>query len=148
MGFALLETFLGVSAIFLSQKVLKILVVSSRESYFLLKNFGTSFILVNYEFDCRLNLSCFILCYTSIYTKYSIMMYLQIFLLMENRLGPMAAMFKYSPFTTYTVSVPPQKIQFSSSIRQDWLTKETKDVNIFSDNASLFILSLPCIHFS
>uniref|UniRef100_A0A6P6GA43 1-phosphatidylinositol-3-phosphate 5-kinase n=1 Tax=Ziziphus jujuba TaxID=326968 RepID=A0A6P6GA43_ZIZJJ len=43
-------------------------------------------------------------------------------------LGPMAAMFRYSPVTTYTVSVPAQKIPFSNSIRQDWLTKETKDV--------------------
>lgn len=57
---------------------------------------------------------------------------------MLNRLGPMAAMFRYFPVTAYTVSVPAQKIPFSNSIRQDWLRKETKDVNIFSDNASPF----------
>ncbi|GLU06835.1 hypothetical protein SLE2022_238250 [Rubroshorea leprosula] len=34
-------------------------------------------------------------------------------------LGPMAAMFKYSPVATYTVSLPPQKLEFSNSIRTD-----------------------------
>ncbi|XP_048424756.1 putative 1-phosphatidylinositol-3-phosphate 5-kinase FAB1D isoform X2 [Pyrus x bretschneideri] len=43
-------------------------------------------------------------------------------------LGPMVALFKYSPVTTYTVSVPPLKLPFSSSIRQDWLMKETQNV--------------------
>ncbi|KAM1105758.1 hypothetical protein ACFX1X_002743 [Malus domestica] len=45
-------------------------------------------------------------------------------------LGPMVALFKYSPVTTYSVSVPPLKLPFSRSIRQDWLMKETQNVNM------------------
>ncbi|KAJ6762052.1 1-PHOSPHATIDYLINOSITOL-3-PHOSPHATE 5-KINASE FAB1D-RELATED [Salix koriyanagi] len=39
-------------------------------------------------------------------------------------LGPMAAMFKYSPVTTYNVSLPPQKLEFYHSIRLHGLKKE------------------------
>ncbi|KAH8480245.1 hypothetical protein Peur_062881 [Populus x canadensis] len=39
-------------------------------------------------------------------------------------MGPMAAMFKYSPVTTYNVSLPPQKLEFYHSIRLDGLKKE------------------------
>lgn len=47
------------------------------------------------------------------------------------RLGPMVAMFKNSPLTIYTVSVPPLKLPFSNSIRQDWFAKEIKNVSYF-----------------
>ncbi|KAL5560023.1 hypothetical protein UlMin_036234 [Ulmus minor] len=38
--------------------------------------------------------------------------------------GNMVAMFKYSSVATYTVSVPPQKLQFSNSIKQEVPMKE------------------------
>lgn len=40
----------------------------------------------------------------------------------------MIAMFKYSQVTTYTVSMPPQKLEFSNSIRGDWLEEELENV--------------------
>ncbi|XP_038697035.1 putative 1-phosphatidylinositol-3-phosphate 5-kinase FAB1D [Tripterygium wilfordii] len=43
-------------------------------------------------------------------------------------LGCMIAMFRYSPVTTYTVSLPPQKLEFRSSIRQEWLKREFENV--------------------
>ncbi|CAK7323608.1 unnamed protein product [Dovyalis caffra] len=43
-------------------------------------------------------------------------------------LGPMAAMFKYSPVTTYTVSLPPQKLEFHHAIKLDGLKQEFLDV--------------------
>ncbi|KAK8552386.1 hypothetical protein V6N12_040983 [Hibiscus sabdariffa] len=43
-------------------------------------------------------------------------------------LGPMVAMFNYSTFTTYTVSMPPQQLEFSRSIRPDWLKEEFENV--------------------
>ncbi|KAM5562076.1 putative 1-phosphatidylinositol-3-phosphate 5-kinase FAB1D [Rosa sericea] len=43
-------------------------------------------------------------------------------------LGPMVAMFKNSPVTIYTVSVPPLKLPFSNSIRQEWFAKEIENV--------------------
>ncbi|KAE8666387.1 putative 1-phosphatidylinositol-3-phosphate 5-kinase FAB1D-like isoform X3 [Hibiscus syriacus] len=43
-------------------------------------------------------------------------------------LGPMVAMFSYSTVTTYTVSVPPQRLEFSRSIIPDWLKEEFKNV--------------------
>ncbi|KDP34673.1 hypothetical protein JCGZ_11021 [Jatropha curcas] len=51
-------------------------------------------------------------------------------------LGPMAAMFKYSPVTTSTVSLPPQKLEFSHSIRYDWLKREFE--NVYSKGRLLF----------
>ncbi|XP_022718206.1 putative 1-phosphatidylinositol-3-phosphate 5-kinase FAB1D isoform X1 [Durio zibethinus] len=44
-------------------------------------------------------------------------------------LGPMVAMFSYSSVTTYTVSVPTQQLEFSKSIRQDWLKEEFENVH-------------------
>lgn len=44
------------------------------------------------------------------------------------RLGHMVAMFRYSSVATYTVSMPPQKLEFSGAIRQEWLSKETQNV--------------------
>lgn len=43
-------------------------------------------------------------------------------------LGPMVAMFSYSLVTTYTVSMPPQQLEFSESIRPDWLKEEFENV--------------------
>lgn len=39
-------------------------------------------------------------------------------------LGPMVAIFKYSSVTTYTVSLPPQMLEFNDSVRADWLKNE------------------------
>lgn len=44
------------------------------------------------------------------------------------RLGPMVAMFKYSPVTTYAVSVPPHKLEFNNSIQPDLLYIEIENV--------------------
>ncbi|XP_011038183.1 PREDICTED: putative 1-phosphatidylinositol-3-phosphate 5-kinase FAB1D [Populus euphratica] len=43
-------------------------------------------------------------------------------------LGPLAAMFKYSPVTTYTLSLPPQKLEFHPTIRPDGPEQEFHDV--------------------
>ncbi|KAF8018264.1 hypothetical protein BT93_H3225 [Corymbia citriodora subsp. variegata] len=43
-------------------------------------------------------------------------------------LGPLVAMFRYSPVTTYTISMPPQKLEFNSSIRSEWFAKEVEKV--------------------
>lgn len=43
----------------------------------------------------------------------------------------MVAKFKYSTVAIYNVSVPPQKLEFSNSIRQEWLRKETENVRLF-----------------
>ncbi|GLU16427.1 hypothetical protein SLE2022_328620 [Rubroshorea leprosula] len=43
-------------------------------------------------------------------------------------LGPMVAMFKYSSVASYTVSLPPQKLEFNNSIRSDWLKEECEKV--------------------
>ncbi|KAG5233261.1 1-phosphatidylinositol-3-phosphate kinase FAB1D [Salix suchowensis] len=43
-------------------------------------------------------------------------------------LGPLAAMFKYSPLTTYTMSLPPHKLEFHLTIKPDGLKKELHDV--------------------
>lgn len=43
----------------------------------------------------------------------------------------MVAKFKYSTVAIYNVSVPPQKLEFSNSIRQEWLRKETENVCLF-----------------
>lgn len=45
----------------------------------------------------------------------------------------MAAMFKYSPVATYTVSLPPQKLEFSNSIRTD-LKEEYDKVCLYSNS--------------
>lgn len=43
-------------------------------------------------------------------------------------LGPMVAMLRNSAVATYSVCLPPQKLEFSSSIRGDLLKRETDDV--------------------
>uniref|UniRef100_A0A2P2MEB2 1-phosphatidylinositol-3-phosphate 5-kinase n=1 Tax=Rhizophora mucronata TaxID=61149 RepID=A0A2P2MEB2_RHIMU len=45
-------------------------------------------------------------------------------------LGPLAAMFKYSLVTTYFVSLPPLKLEFSNSIRHEGLTKDFEQVRL------------------
>ncbi|XP_050234377.1 putative 1-phosphatidylinositol-3-phosphate 5-kinase FAB1D isoform X2 [Mercurialis annua] len=51
-------------------------------------------------------------------------------------LGSIAAMFKYSPVTTYTISLPPHRLEFSHLIRYDGLKREFEDV--YSKGISLF----------
>lgn len=51
-------------------------------------------------------------------------------------LGPMVAMLRYSPVSTYSVSLPPQKLEFSSSIRGDLIKRETD--NVYKKGARLF----------
>ncbi|XP_039056190.1 putative 1-phosphatidylinositol-3-phosphate 5-kinase FAB1D isoform X2 [Hibiscus syriacus] len=43
-------------------------------------------------------------------------------------LGPMVAMFSYSTVITYTVSMPPQRLEFSRSIKPYWLEEEFENV--------------------
>ncbi|XP_073276371.1 putative 1-phosphatidylinositol-3-phosphate 5-kinase FAB1D [Primulina huaijiensis] len=43
-------------------------------------------------------------------------------------LGPMVAMFKYSPVATFSVSLPPQKLEFSCSVRGEFLNRDSEDV--------------------
>ncbi|KAK6276842.1 hypothetical protein POUND7_017165 [Theobroma cacao] len=59
-------------------------------------------------------------------------------------LGSMVAMFSYSSVTTYTVSMPPQQLEFSKSIRPDWLKEEyenvyTKGMLMFREVASFLV---------
>ncbi|CAN0928280.1 Putative 1-phosphatidylinositol-3-phosphate 5-kinase FAB1D [Linum grandiflorum] len=43
-------------------------------------------------------------------------------------LGPLAALFKYSQVTTHTISLPPQELDFSNSVRHEGLKSEFEDV--------------------
>lgn len=43
-------------------------------------------------------------------------------------LGPMVAMLSYSPVAIYTVSLPPQTLEFNNLISQESLEKETKEL--------------------
>ncbi|KAK6939801.1 Chaperonin Cpn60/GroEL/TCP-1 family [Dillenia turbinata] len=52
-------------------------------------------------------------------------------------LGPMVAMFRYSPVVTYSVTVPPEKLEFSSSIKQECLAQEYE--NVLKKGLKLFI---------
>ncbi|KAK4483851.1 hypothetical protein RD792_011060 [Penstemon davidsonii] len=52
-------------------------------------------------------------------------------------LGPMVAMFKYSSVATYSVSLPPQKMEFNSSIRGDFLKKDSE--NVYLKGISMFL---------
>ncbi|KAE9611382.1 hypothetical protein Lal_00011695 [Lupinus albus] len=45
-------------------------------------------------------------------------------------LGHMVAMFRYSAVITYTVSVPPQKLELNGALRREWLLKETENVHM------------------
>ncbi|KAK6938481.1 Chaperonin Cpn60/GroEL/TCP-1 family [Dillenia turbinata] len=56
-------------------------------------------------------------------------------------LGPMVAMFRYSPVVTYSVTVPLEKLEFSNSIKQECLAKEYENVlrkgmKLFTDVAA------------
>ncbi|CBI38138.3 unnamed protein product, partial [Vitis vinifera] len=51
-------------------------------------------------------------------------------------LGPMVAVLRYSPVSTYAVDVPPHKLEFSNSIRQESLKKEME--NVYMKAISLF----------
>ncbi|XP_052201496.1 putative 1-phosphatidylinositol-3-phosphate 5-kinase FAB1D [Diospyros lotus] len=55
-------------------------------------------------------------------------------------LGPMIAMLKHSPVATYSVSLPPQRLEFTNSIRSELLKRETeivytKGMNLFKEVA-------------
>ncbi|KAG8378364.1 hypothetical protein BUALT_Bualt08G0129800 [Buddleja alternifolia] len=52
-------------------------------------------------------------------------------------LGPMVAMFKYSPVVTYSVSLPPQKMEFNSSVRGDFIEKDSD--NVYLKGISMFL---------
>ncbi|XP_051139979.1 putative 1-phosphatidylinositol-3-phosphate 5-kinase FAB1D isoform X2 [Andrographis paniculata] len=52
-------------------------------------------------------------------------------------LGTMVAMFKYSRVVTYSVALPPQKIEFSSSVKAEFLRKDSE--NIYSKGISMFL---------
>ncbi|KAK7343793.1 hypothetical protein VNO77_12828 [Canavalia gladiata] len=58
-------------------------------------------------------------------------------------LGHMVAMFRYSSVTTYTVSMPPQKLEFGGAIKQEWLLKETE--NVYLKGISLFTEVANCL---
>lgn len=47
-----------------------------------------------------------------------------------HRFGPMVALFRYSSVATYAVSLPPQRLQLSNSIKNDFLRNEIENVNI------------------
>ncbi|XP_059631892.1 putative 1-phosphatidylinositol-3-phosphate 5-kinase FAB1D [Cornus florida] len=59
-------------------------------------------------------------------------------------LGPMAAMLRYSPVATYSVSVPPQRLEFSNSIRPELLKKESE--NVYSKGILLFTQVAKSLH--
>ncbi|CAA0827851.1 Putative 1-phosphatidylinositol-3-phosphate 5-kinase FAB1D [Striga hermonthica] len=43
-------------------------------------------------------------------------------------LGPMVAMFKYSTVVTYSVSLPPQRLEFSFTVKEEFLKKDSENV--------------------
>ncbi|XP_062098317.1 putative 1-phosphatidylinositol-3-phosphate 5-kinase FAB1D isoform X2 [Humulus lupulus] len=51
-------------------------------------------------------------------------------------LGPMVALLRYSPVATYTVAMPPQKLQLSHSLKHDVLRDEIK--NVYTKGILLF----------
>lgn len=57
------------------------------------------------------------------------------YFLLLFRLGPMVAIFKYSPVATHSVSLPPLKMESNASVSGDFLKKD-------SDNVSRLILRL------
>ncbi|XP_004496392.2 putative 1-phosphatidylinositol-3-phosphate 5-kinase FAB1D isoform X2 [Cicer arietinum] len=58
-------------------------------------------------------------------------------------LGRMVAVFRYSSVITYTVSMPPQKLEFSGAIKQEWLLKEAENVHM--KGISLFTEIAKCL---
>lgn len=77
-----------------------------------------------------LTLSCIMVIFICpIYT--SLVVLLSLFRLHLNaicRLGPMVAMLRYSLVATYSVSLPTQKLEFSNSIKGEFLKKEIENV--------------------
>ncbi|XP_011074908.1 putative 1-phosphatidylinositol-3-phosphate 5-kinase FAB1D [Sesamum indicum] len=51
-------------------------------------------------------------------------------------LGPMVAMFKYSAVATYSVSLPPQKMEVNSKVRGEFLKKDSE--HVYSKGISMF----------
>ncbi|KAL2893685.1 putative 1-phosphatidylinositol-3-phosphate 5-kinase FAB1D [Bienertia sinuspersici] len=51
-------------------------------------------------------------------------------------LGSMVAMFQYSRVAIHTISLPPHKMEFSSSLDKDWLEPETR--NVYTTGLVLF----------
>ncbi|KAL1543912.1 1-phosphatidylinositol-3-phosphate 5-kinase [Salvia divinorum] len=58
-------------------------------------------------------------------------------------LGPMVAMFKYSLVSTYSVSLPPQLIQFNYSGGGEFLKKDSE--NVYSKGISMFLEIEKCL---
>lgn len=54
------------------------------------------------------------------------------------RLGHMVAVFKYSTVTTYSVSLPPEKLAFSSSVNEEFLKKDFEDVCFFPSMTAFY----------
>ncbi|KAL0432158.1 UNVERIFIED_CONTAM: putative 1-phosphatidylinositol-3-phosphate 5-kinase FAB1D [Sesamum latifolium] len=52
-------------------------------------------------------------------------------------LGPMVAMFKYSAVATYSVSLPPQKMEVNSKVRGEFLKKDSE--HVYSKGISMFL---------
>lgn len=73
-------------------------------------------------------------------------MFIMVTLSNNCRSGPMVAKFKYSTVAIYNVSVPPQKLEFSNSIRQEWLRKETENVCLPLYPIFCFVIML-CVSF-
>lgn len=55
------------------------------------------------------------------------------------RLGSTVAMFKYSPVSTCSVSLPPQMMEFSASVKREFLKKDSNDVCVFIAALSLIL---------
>ncbi|KAL0323381.1 UNVERIFIED_CONTAM: putative 1-phosphatidylinositol-3-phosphate 5-kinase FAB1D [Sesamum angustifolium] len=52
-------------------------------------------------------------------------------------LGPMVAMFKYSAVATYSVSLPPQKMEVNSKVRGEFLKRDSE--HVYSKGISVFL---------
>ncbi|XP_057793489.1 putative 1-phosphatidylinositol-3-phosphate 5-kinase FAB1D isoform X2 [Salvia miltiorrhiza] len=58
-------------------------------------------------------------------------------------LGPMVAMFRYSPVSTYSVSLPPQMMQFNYSGGGEFLKKDSE--NVYLKGISMFLEIEKCL---
>lgn len=50
----------------------------------------------------------------------------------------MVAVFKYSTVTTYSVALPPEKLEFSSSVDGEFLKKDFEDVCLFTSVTAFY----------